>query len=294
MTNDLEEKLEILKKINSDDSNFILKVIEVYKKNKANIDEEKSSSSIITKDKEASEYTNIIDLDTIWVEPYFYTRMRLRIDGIVNSIEKYSKEYFLSNAKKACREIIFNTYSKEFVCPENQIDIIDFIKNLDSKKEINESYTFIAEEVNEETLFKEQQLKKAIEIINTIDQKERIKKIYEETCMFLDNDFISNNYCDFKNNKCVSQRHFSIYNLTSKNGCCFTYFRTCPNLSCKKCTINCLPCKLYSCPYLTKRGIGYYGSELILFQAFLTREQRKHFIFDFYEPEEKILNKIIK
>ena len=292
MANNLKENLEIIKEINSDDSNFILKVIEVYKKNKSNIDKKKSNSTIITKGKNTSEFTSIIDLDTIWAKPYFYTRMKLKIDGIVNSIEKYPKEYFSFNAKKVCKEIIFNTYSNDFACPEDQIDIVDFIKTLDSKEKANQSYTFIAKELNEETLFKEQQLKKSIEIINISDHKERIKKIYEETCSFLDNDFISNNYCDFKNNKCVSQRHFSIYNLTSKNGCCFTYFRTCPNLSCKKCTINCLPCKLYSCPYLTKRGIGYYGSELILFQAFLTKDQRKHFIFDFYEPEEKILNKI--
>ena len=291
----LDEKIRVLEKINTDDSNFIIKVIEAYKKDRENFIEQSKNSKIVLKSEMDSMNENIIDLDKIWAKKYYYTKMRTKIENIVNLVNEYKIEEFENNSKKICKKIIFNNTNKEFFIPEEKIDIVEFLKQKDkerlkSNKDFN--FTFIADKKDEGTIFKEQILNTSINIINMRNKIDRYKKIYEETCTFLDNDFISNNYCDFKNNKCVAQRHLSYYNLTIKNGCCYSTFSTCKNLLKGKCKVNCLPCKLFACPYLTKRGIGYFGNEFILFQAFLTKQQRKHFIFDFYKDEETILSAV--
>ena len=68
------------------------------------------------------------------------------------------------------------------------------------------------------SLFKEEQIKKAIEIINIDSSEKQYKKIYDEVYSYLKKDFIANNYCDFQNNKCITQRHFSLYPPCRKNG----------------------------------------------------------------------------
>jgi len=58
--------------------------------------------------------------------------------------------------------------------------------------------------------------------------------------------------------------------------------------------VQCMACRLFSCPYLTKRGIAYYGSEIVLFKAFLNKKQRKELIFDFYKDKSEVINKMLK
>ncbi len=68
-------------------------------------------------------------------------------------------------------------------------------------------------------------------------------------------------------------------------------------LICKKngeCNVECMACRLFSCPYLSKRGITYYASEFVLLKAFLTKKQRKHLVFDFYTTKSNVLKKVSK
>lgn len=220
--------------------------------------------------------------------------MRIQLEGIIKQILDIDKNKILKNPSTYCKEVIFHNAKKNFVKPEHTIDIVDFIHELDKQPDLSKknNFTFIAEEINAETLFKEEQLKKAIEIINITDAKNRIKKIYEYIYNYLKKDFVENRYCDFKKNKCVAQRHFTIYPINRKNGCCFTKIRKCPHLEKGECKVECVACRLYSCPYLTKRGIGYYGNEFILLKAFYTKKQRHNLIFKFYKPKEKVLEKL--
>lgn len=295
----LKEKIDLIKTLNTDESRFIFNVYEAYKKHKIDIENKLKNPPVVLKDKILAFNQNIIDLDLIWCKPYFYTKMRLHLEKILEQISNIKESDLNKNASKLLNKIILAKPHKEFNRSENEIDIVDFIKILNQKKLKDSSYStsfiYIAKEINEETIFKAEQLKKAIEIININDKKKQYEKIYDEVYSYLKSNFVSNNYCDFQNNKCVEQRHFSLYPINKKNGCCFTRIRTCPNLQKDgTCTVECMACRLFSCSYLSKRGITYYGSEFVLLKAFLNKKQRKHLVFDFYKPKSYILKKLSK
>ena len=56
--------------------------------------------------------------------------------------------------------------------------------------------------------------------------------------------------------------------------------------------MECMACRLFSCPYLSKMGITYYANEFVLLKAFLSKKQRKHFVFDFYKPKDYVLKRV--
>ena len=291
----MEKKIELLKRINTDNSRFILNIIDSYNKSKNSFEKQLSNSTVITNYKDEIN-GSVIDLDKIWSKPYFYTKMRLKLNKIINKIENCKYEDFSKNPKHFCNKLLKIKINKSFTKPDKLIDIVDFINSLKNNAQLEStSFTFIAKNLDEETLFKEEQIKKAIEIIKIKEYKEQITKVYEEINDYLNKDFIANNYCDFMNNKCIAQRHLTLYPINWKNGCCFMEIRKCnhlePNGSCK---VDCLACKLFSCPYLTKKGIGYWASDFILLKAFLNKEQRKHVVFDFYTPKETVIKRLLE
>lgn len=296
MENKIQEKIEIISKIENDEARFIVKVLEAFKKKQNEYENKKEITSIVIKDNNNLDINkNVIVLDNIWVKPYFYTKMRVRLDELVNQVISANNDEIIKNSSKFFKRVIYNNTIKNFEKPEDKIDIIEFIKKLDKKKlENNVEFAFIAEKIDEETIFKEEQIKKAIEIIKVENIKEKYSIIYDEICNYLNKDFIQNGYCDFKNNKCIAQRKHKLYPPNRKNGCCSVQIRKCPNLVNGNCTVECVACKLFSCKFLEKRGIGYWGKEIIFLQAFFNRNQRKHLVFDFYQEKESILNKLIE
>lgn len=293
----MESKIALLKNTNTDDTRFVVNVYESYLKYKSNLNSLRNSSSIILKDQFTKSFPIIVDLDKIYSKPYFYTKMRIHLNGIINKLENTDISILSKNPSKFCKNISLANYSKTFEKTESEIDIVDFIKVVNQKKSENPDYNtdlvFIAKELDEETLFKEEQIRKAIEIININSKEKKYERIYDEVYSYLQKDFIANNYCDFQNSKCVTQRHFSIYPPCRKNGCCFTQIKTCKHLQKDgSCNVECMACRLFSCPYLSKRGISYLASEFVLFKAFLTKEQRHHLVFDFYKPKSEVLKKL--
>ena len=152
--------------------------------------------------------------------------------------------------------------------------------------------TRMARNINNENIFKYSELTKALEIIKIDNVKIRNEKIYDYVYNYLCKDFISNNYCDFINDKCIAQRHLNFYPFTSKDGCCFKEIRKCEHLDKGMCNVECMACRLFACPYLTKRGIGYWAHEFILFDAFFSKKQRKYLVYDFYKTKEQVLEKV--
>lgn len=299
MNENLLEKMELLQTINTDDSNFIFKICKAYLNDKKHYENKAKTTSIVLSDKIKTLENNIINLDSLWAKPYFYTRMKTRIIGMVNLLLNTDKSDILSNTSKLLHKIIYTKEVKTFEKPEDQIDIVDFIKSLDEQRKLNPDsnfdFIYTAKQINEETLFKEEQLKKAIEIININNIDERYKNIYDDTYNYLQKDFVSNCYCDFCNNKCIAQRHLiRIYPITTKNGCCYTNFGHCTYLKNGSCDAKCIACTLYSCQYLTKRGIGYWANEFVLLNAFFNKKQRHHLVFDFFKTREEILQNLKK
>lgn len=279
---DLNKKIDILKNINTDDSNFIAKVLEVYLNNKKNLELKIINSTI---NSNTSPTLQVIDLDKIYCAPFIYTKMRIKLDGIIDSIKNVESKNI---TKHFCKKLVLKSFTKELTMLDGQIDIVDFVKSIKP----NSNFAFVASKIDEESVFKEEEIKKAIKIINISDNNLKYEAIYDEVYNYLSQDFVSNKYCDFKKNRCVSQRHLTVYSFYPKNGCCFRDIKTCHNLKNSNCLIECLPCRLYSCPYLSKRGITYYASEFVLLKAFLSKEQRHPLVFDFFKPKEKILEKI--
>ena len=295
MNTNIDKKINIIKEQNSDNSRFILNVYEAYKKHKKSLSDKAALSSIILKSEFFNSSFPIIDLDKIWSKPYFYTKMRIHLEYIIKQIHNTDISLILENPSKFCKKIIFHDMTKEFTKTDKELDIVEFIQKLINNKTASNSFTFIAETIDEETLFKEEQIKKAIEIININSREKQYEKIYEEVYNYLQKDFISNNYCDFKNNKCIAQRHLTLYPFNRKNGCCFTRIRTCPHLQIGgNCNVQCMACRLFSCPYLSKRDITYYANEFVLLKAFLNKKQRKHLVFDFYKCKSTVLKNIAK
>lgn len=297
MDTTITPKINLLKEANTDETRFIINVYESYLKYQEELTSQKNNSSIILKSEFTNSFPIIVDLDKIYSKPYFYTKMRMHLNGIIEKLSNTDISIISQRPSKFCKNISLADYSKTFEKADDEIDIVDFIQVLRNKKTENPDYNtnlvFIAKTLDEETLFKEEQIKKAIEIINIDSKEKQYEKIYDEVYSYLKKDFIANNYCDFQNNKCVTQRHFSLYPPCRKNGCCFTQIRTCKHLQKDgSCNVECMACRLYSCPYLSKRGITYFASEIVLLKAFFTQEQRHHLVFDFYKPKSDILKKL--
>ena len=289
----MENKYELIKSINDDNCRFIINVIDSYNKNLINTNKRKEHSIINENTEDSINSKFVIDLDKIWSKPYFYTKMRLKLTEIVKRCNNASLETIQKNPKKFCKNLVAIKVKRNFIKPDECIDIVDFINNLNVAT--NSNYSFTAKEINEENIFKEEQIISAIRIKRIKDRKAQISVIYDEICKYLNSDFIQNNYCDFINNKCIAQRHFNFYPINSKNGCCFMEVRKCKHLNKNgSCKVECMPCRLFACPYLSKKGIGYWANEFVLLKAFFTKEQRKHLIFDFYKPKEYIINKIME
>lgn len=290
----MEEKIEILKSLNSDEARFILKVIQSFQKKEQNLSKKKEQTKIQKKTQNTIIGPNDIDLDTIWAKPYLYTNMRQRLECLVRMVEQSDKNEILRNTKKFCKSVIYNKAGVKLKKDNTKIDIVDFVKNIELNNINSSNVTFYSNEIDEEALFKEDQITKAIKFLEEKDIEKRSSLIYDEICQYLNEDFLSNKYCDFIDNKCIAQRNHAIYPFTRKNGCCFMNIKPCPNLINGRCTVECIGCKLFACNYLAKMGVGYWAEDFILLKVFFTKKQRVHFVFDFYKPKDEVLYKINK
>ena len=134
---------------------------------------------------------------------------------------------------------------------------------------------------------------KILDILNTKKRKERYNIIYDYACDYLDNEFINNNWCNFKNNMCISNR-----NKPKKYqvGSCCT--RNYTKMDCeyfdntiKRCSIKCISCKLFVCNYLSKKGIKYRVNSVIYLKYFLSLRQKLIASVSFFKPKDVIINK---
>ena len=98
--------------------------------------------------------------------------------------------------------------------------------------------------------------------------------IYDTVCDYLDSNFYGKNLCDFKDNKCGAK-----VNTTSNVGCCRHYKNRilgpfnnklikCEYLQNYRCSAKCLPCKLFTCDYLEKKGIKFKIKDIFLLDTF--------------------------
>lgn len=145
------------------------------------------------------------------------------------------------------------------------------------------------------------------EIINIItailyeDIKEKYNYIYDTVCDYLDNEFINNNLCDFKNDKCKVKRNTKV-----TMGCCHhcknKYFgilysnklQMCEHLKDKRCSAKCITCKLFTCDELRKEGFKYTTENIALLKYFFNPLQKFIIISSYFTPKEKIMKKLLR
>ena len=234
----------------------------------------------------------IFDISSISSYPLWETMMRRRMKNIIIQLDKSE---ICEISKDFIDKVIIESV-KEKINIENKYDIdfvIEFLREISTFNEI-EPY-FIDTEKTNETIYLVNELQKFIYALS-LARDERYDYIYDTICKDMDEMFSRFGFCNFKENKCVAQRHktfFNRYPVPETDGCCFKVVRKCEhNNKDGTCKVKCLPCKLFTCPYLGKLDVGIRASELILMRSFFNNKQKRISIHKFYNSKEFLLKKI--
>ncbi len=116
------------------------------------------------------------------------------------------------------------------------------------------------------------------DIIDNILKETNIKIKYEKILDYISNHLINEEKiyekCQFKNNQCIANRN----NKTPRkyNGCCYKYKEgLCKKLKNKKCSIDCISCKIYTCSYLEKQYGKINLNKIFPIKKVFNRKQRE-------------------
>ena len=140
----------------------------------------------------------------------------------------------------------------------------------------------------------------AINAVQIDDKKERCNFLYDEICYFLDHVCISNNLCDFKDDKCFVKRNTDV-----TMGCCHHYpnkrlgifyqkkMVQCEYLGKKGCTTKAIGCKLYMCPQVNKKGFRFTVYNVLLIRYFFNFFQKIIIISGIFDTKENIMKRLL-
>ena len=242
----------------------------------------------------------IIDIDSVSLYPIWNTRMRRKLECIIKSVNNLNDSQITD---KKLYNILLKT-KLDKADEDNLLKIEDVLNALkevfnkvSNKDNVQVLYTADKNNINNGKKYLINELSKVVHGLRLNDGL--YEYIYDTLCKDIDSMFSIYRFCDFRNDKCLSQRHKNLftnnYPVPDKDGCCFNVYRKCEYLKEHGgCEVRCLACKLYTCPYITKLGVGLYTSEILLMKAFFNNTQRRDSVFEFFQPEEKVLKKIKK
>lgn len=182
-----------------------------------------------------------------------------------------------------------------------------FIKNLSVK--MKKKIGFVVDKKNivayiinyNENNIKHQDFISGIRAIFYNTKYERYNYIYDTVCDYLDGYFYGKNLCDFQDNKCGEKRTTSC-----TTGCChhfkykilgpFSKMFICEHINKENytCDAKCLPCKLFTCDYLEKKGVKFKVKDILLLDTFFNQIQKYFIKYMVFTPKEKILKRLIK
>ena len=182
-----------------------------------------------------------------------------------------------------------------------------FIKNLSVK--MKKKIGFVVDKKNivayiinyNENNIKHQDFISGIRAIFYNTKYERYNYIYDTVCDYLDGYFYGKNLCDFQDNKCGEKRTTSC-----TTGCChhfkykilgpFSKMVICEHINKENytCDAKCLPCKLFTCDYLEKKGVKFKVKDILLLDTFFNQIQKYFIKYMVFTPKEKILKRLIK
>lgn len=219
-------------------------VLNVEQKDFNKIVDEKTA--IICINYNTNEFNNIMQSNYINSRSNYFWKLK-KYNQIVFNI-KFDNENVKSTMKiikKIKRYAFFaNLYKKKIGFKNEENNILANIKVVNNKE--NLYFSIIS----------------TLEAMTLKDKKERITYIYRQACKYLDKEIVEKNVCGFYNDKCFVKKDSEM-----TMGCCHHYphkrtgiFRNeklqlCEYQINKRCTANCLPCKLYMCDELRKKRI---------------------------------------
>ena len=247
--------------------------MEIATNNEFNLDNNYYLKIIINENGINTEFINIENLRISFISK---NKLILKID-----FNKFNKKEY----KKILRKLLFikKIFSKNKIgIKETEKTFLGYVLNYD---ENNKDY------------------KDFITAINAIfynTKYERYNYIYDTVCDYLDGYFYGKNLCDFKDNQCGEKKGTSSY-----IGCChhfkckplgpLTKLVPCEYLSKDyKCGAKCLPCKLFTCIYLEKKGVKFRIKDILLLNVFFNPIQKYFIKYMVYTPKEKILKRLVK
>lgn len=146
---------------------------------------------------------------------------------------------------------------------------------------------------------KKEQIKNIKKLIDEKDYEKRMSMLHDMTCDYLDEIFVKQNACGFKNNICVRRRDMmerGIKKPSYEDGCCHGYKegKNCHYLGEHGCNIRNVACKLYTCPYLKKRGIKYSINKIYCTRYMLNWSQKVYLMSTFFIPKNEVLPGLIR
>ena len=130
-------------------------------------------------------------------------------------------------------------------------------------------------------------------ILNESDLKTKYSKIIDYISDYLINERKIYEICDFKNNQCIANRLHKSVNKC--DGCCYNIHEgKCHFLKDKKCSINCISCKLFICRYLEKQYGKINLNKILPLKKIFNRKQREIIKRSFFKDKEEIINLLVK
>lgn len=142
-------------------------------------------------------------------------------------------------------------------------------------------------------------IKKVESLIKINDKEERYSKLYDMICDYLDEEFQGKNICQFKDNICSRRKDLmerGIKKELYRDGCCYSYrhHKLCENLKDGRCTIKNIGCKLFTCPYLRKKGYKYTINQIYFARYFFNTRQKVYIQTTFFVDKKVVMKGILK
>ena len=126
-------------------------------------------------------------------------------------------------------------------------------------------------------------------ILNIEDTKSK----YEAILDYISNYLIKNkkiyDMCDFKDNKCIANRLNK--SIEKEDGCCYIFKKgKCDKLKNKKCSIDCITCKLFICDYLEKKYGKINLNDIFPVNKVFNKKQQYIIKSSFFKDKKEIIN----
>ena len=245
--------------------------------------------------------------DSIDNDMYYYGRMRNYYLNLLDKINKISIDDLRRDVEGVCTKLLLDEenfkshHSKKenLIRMKKMIKIYDRIINRYANKEmINEKSFYINNSLNKQNICLLNSISELFWLYYNQEEKERFSYAYDAICEQMLNEVKLLDYCNFKNNICITARYTdNSFPNSKENGCCNNTYKD-RRKNCRylnddhSCSICSIACRVFTCEYLQKRGIDHSLWQYPLIDCIFSKLSRPNIIFDFFTPKEKMMKKL--